>query len=92
VSRAGLQRQIALEIDALPELVELVALGLGVSILPPAAIRLANGRATGVDTDPAIPRELVLVTPLDRDPSPARAAFLRLLGPPDTSRGSSRPC
>lgn len=80
----GLQRQIACEIDALPELVELVALGLGVSMLPPAAIRLANGRATGIDTDPAIPRELVLVTPLDRDPSPTGAAFLRLLGPPDT--------
>ena len=76
----GLRRQIACEVDALPELVELVALGLGVSLLPPAAIRMAGGRATGVATDPAIPRELVLVTPLDHEPSPAGAAFLRLLG------------
>ncbi len=76
----GLQRQIACEVDALPELVELVALGLGVSLLPPAAIRMAHGRATGVATDPSIPRELVLVTPLDREPSPAGAAFLPLLG------------
>ncbi len=76
----GLQRQIACEVDALPELVELVSLGLGVSLLPPAAIQMAGGRATGVATDPAIPRELILVTPLDREPSPAGAAFLRLLG------------
>jgi DNA-binding transcriptional LysR family regulator len=76
----GLRRQIACEVDALPELVELVALGLGVSLLPPAAIRMAGGRVTGIATDPAIPRELVLVTPLDREPSPAGAAFLRLLG------------
>lgn len=76
----GLGRQIACEVDALPELVELVALGLGVSLLPPAAIRMADGRAIGVATEPAIPRELVLVTPLDRQPSPAGAAFLALLG------------
>jgi DNA-binding transcriptional LysR family regulator len=83
----GLHRQVACEVDALPELVELVALGLGVSLIPPAAIRLAGGRATGVATDPAIPRELVLVTPLDREPSPAGAAFLQLLGHrPSTGR------
>jgi DNA-binding transcriptional LysR family regulator len=75
----GLQRRIACEVDALPELVELVALGLGVSLLPPAAIRMASGRASGVVTEPAIARELVLVTPLDREPSPAGTAFLRLL-------------
>jgi hypothetical protein len=39
-----------------------------------------TSRATGVATDPAIPRELVLVAPLDHEPSPAGAAFLRLLG------------
>jgi DNA-binding transcriptional LysR family regulator len=75
----GLDRQIACEVDALPELVELVALGLGVSLLPPAAIRMADGRATGIATHPAIPRDLLLVTPLDRGASPAGAAFLRLL-------------
>ncbi|HTT31263.1 MAG TPA: LysR family transcriptional regulator [Solirubrobacteraceae bacterium] len=76
----GLRRQIACEVDALPELVELVALGLGVAMLPSAAIRMAGGRATGIATDPAIPRDLLLVTPLDREPSPAGEAFLRLLG------------
>jgi DNA-binding transcriptional LysR family regulator len=86
----GLQRQIACEVDALPELVELVALGLGVSLLPTAAIRMAEGRATGLATDPAIPRELVLVTPLDREPSPAGAAFLRLLGTRSSEFGHLR--
>ena len=75
----GLQRRVVCEVDALPDLVELVALGMGVSLLPPAAIRMAGGRAIGVATDPPIPRELLLVTPLDREPSPAGAAFLHLL-------------
>ena len=75
----GLRRHIACEVDALPDLVELVALGIGVSLLPPAAIRLTGGRAVGVATEPPIPRELVLVTPLDREPSPPGAAFLQLL-------------
>lgn len=77
---ANLHRRVVCEVDALPDLVDLVALGIGVSLLPPAAIRMAGGRAIGVDTDPAIPREVVLVTPLDRGPSPAGAAFLDLLG------------
>ncbi len=76
---AGLQRRIACEVDTIADLVELVALGLGVSLLPPAAIRMAGGRAIGLATDPSIPRELMLVTPLDREPSPASHAFLNLL-------------
>ncbi len=88
---AGLQRQIACEVDALPELVELVALGLGVSLLPPAAMRMADGRAIGIATDPAIPRELLLVTALDRAPSPAGAAFLRLLGHHPNTEASDQP-
>jgi DNA-binding transcriptional LysR family regulator len=75
----GLHRHIVCEVDALPDLVELVTLGIGVSLLPPAAIRLSGGRAIGIVTDPPIPREVLLVTPLDREPSPAGAAFLRLL-------------
>lgn len=61
------------------DLVELVVLGLGVSLLPPAAIQMAGGGAVGLAIDPAIPRELALVTPLEREPSPAGAAFLELL-------------
>jgi len=76
---AGLRRHVVCEVDALAELVDLVTLGVGVSLLPPGAIRMTDGRAIGVDTDPPIPRELVIVTPLDREPSPAGAAFLQLL-------------
>ncbi len=88
---AGLERHIACEVDALPDLVELVALGVGVSLLPPAAIRMAGGRAVGVATDPPVPRELVLVTPLDREPSPAGAAFLHLLAQGSAGGGFAAP-
>lgn len=77
-------RHIVCEVDALPHLVELVTLGIGVSLLPAAAIRIFGGRAIGIATDPPIPRELLLVTPLDHEPSPAGAAFSRLL---DDHRG-----
>jgi len=75
----GLERRIACEVDTIADLVELVALGLGVSLLPPAAIRMAGGRAIGLATEPSIPRELMLVTPLERKCSPAARAFLDLL-------------
>jgi DNA-binding transcriptional LysR family regulator len=61
------------------DLVEIVGLGLGVSLLPPAAIRTATGRVTGLSTDPPMPRELILVTPRDRDHFTAGRAFLELL-------------
>lgn len=87
---AGLERRVACEVDTMADLVELVALGVGVSLLPPAAVRMAGARAIGVATDPSVPRELVLVTPLDRAPSPAGAALLDLLDsdsePPETAR------
>jgi DNA-binding transcriptional LysR family regulator len=76
---AGLHRHIVCEVDTLTDLVDLVALGIGVSLLPPAAIRMSRGRAVGIATDPSIPRELILATPRDRGPSPAGAAFLQLL-------------
>jgi len=78
---AGLQRRVACEVDTIADLVELVALGLGVSLLPPAAIRTTGSRVIGLATDPPIPRDLMLVTPLDRDLSPAATAFLDLLKP-----------
>ncbi len=78
---AGLTRRIVCEVDAMPDLVELVALGVGVSLVPPRALQLAGDRAVGLVTDPPIARDVLLVTPLDRPPSPAAAAFLGLFAP-----------
>ena len=78
---AGLKRRIVCEVDAMPDLVELVALGVGIALLPPRALQLAGDRAVGLTTDPSITRELLLVTPLDREPSPAAAAFVELFDP-----------
>jgi DNA-binding transcriptional LysR family regulator len=76
---AGLQRRLACEVDTIPDLVDLVALGLGVSLLPPAAIRMGGSGVIGIATDPPIPRDFMLVTPRGREPTPAGAAFLELL-------------
>jgi DNA-binding transcriptional LysR family regulator len=76
---AGLQRRVACEVDTIPDLVDLVALGLGVSLLPGAAIRMGGGRVIGITSDPPIPRDFMLVTPRGREPTPAGAAFLELL-------------
>jgi DNA-binding transcriptional LysR family regulator len=83
---AGLERTIVCELDALNDLVAAIAHGLGVSLLPPAAITLAAGRLIGITTEPPIQRELVLATPADRAPTPAAAALLALL-----DDGTTRP-
>jgi DNA-binding transcriptional LysR family regulator len=68
---AGLRRHIAAEVDTPLDLVETVAHGVGISQLPPAAIRTATGRIVGITTEPSIPRQLSLVTPLDHQPEPS---------------------
>ena len=93
---AGLERRIVCEVDTMADLVQLVALGVGVSLLPPAAVRMTGGRTIGVATDPSIPRELMVITPLERAPSPAGTALLELLqSAPDAAeterRGSAPP-
>ncbi len=60
------------EVDTLADLVDLMALGIGVSLLPAAAIRMSGDRAVGIATDPSPP-------PRDRELSPAGATFLQLL-------------
>ena len=66
----------------------MVAHGVGISLLPPAAIRMATGRIVGITTEPSIPRELILVTPLDHQPSPAAKALLALMDT-DSQRGTT---
>ena len=75
----GLHRRVACEVDGLAYLVDLVAQGMGVSLLPPGAVRMAGKRLAGVSTEPAIPRELLIATPRERDPSAAAKALLALL-------------
>jgi DNA-binding transcriptional LysR family regulator len=72
---AGLKRHSCCEVDMVTDLVELASQGLGVSLLPPAAVRLGRGAVVGIPTAPRIPRELMLVTPLDRQLSPAAQAL-----------------
>jgi hypothetical protein len=43
------------EVDTMADLAALVGLGVGISLLPPAAIRMAGGSAIGVATDPSNP-------------------------------------
>jgi DNA-binding transcriptional LysR family regulator len=71
----GFQRMICAESDTPNDLVDLVEAGLGVAFLPSALLKNTD-RIVGVMTEPAIPRELAIVTPAERPPSPAAAAFL----------------
>lgn len=71
----GFQRNISAESNTPDDLVDLVAAGLGIALLPPALVDKSE-HIVGVATDPAIPRELALITPSERAPSPAAAAFL----------------
>jgi DNA-binding transcriptional LysR family regulator len=76
---AGLNRHVAAEVETIGHLVELISHGVGVSLLPPAVIQTASGRLVGLVTEPTVPRELLLVTPLDRQPPPAAQALLALM-------------
>lgn len=71
----GFVRTVCAESNSPLDLVDLVAAGLGVAFLPPALVAKSD-QLVGVATDPVIPRELALITPIERAPSPAAAAFL----------------
>ncbi|MER6811419.1 LysR substrate-binding domain-containing protein [Spirillospora sp. NPDC000708] len=76
---AGLRRRVAAEVDTIQYLVELVGHGLGVSLLPPQALRNAADRVAAVPTDPPLHRDLVAVTLAGRPLPPAVEALLALL-------------
>lgn len=71
----GFQRTICAETNTPEDLVDLVAAGLGIALLPRVLVEKSE-HLVAVSTDPAIPRELVLITSAEREPSPAAAAFL----------------
>lgn len=73
----GLNRSISCETDILGDLVDLVRGGLGIAFVPPSAVQ--DPDLVAVRTDPAIPLELIVVTPAGRPPSPAAEAFLDML-------------
>jgi DNA-binding transcriptional LysR family regulator len=75
----GMRRHVAAEVDTIADLVEMVAHGVGVSLLPPLAIRMATDRVIGLVTEPSVSRELLLVTPLGHPPSPPARALLALM-------------
>jgi len=88
---SGLRRRSSCEVDTIPDLVALVAHGLGIALLPPLALRDAGALVAAVRTDPTISRELVVVTANDRAPIPAAAALLELLSSHGLPQGIGQP-
>lgn len=84
----GLRRRIGCETDVMTDLVDLIGHGMGISLIPPDALRTAGDRVTALQTVPAIPRDLLAITAAGRPPTPAAAALLALVeesaGRPDT--------
>lgn len=74
-SELGFERTVSAESNTPNDLVDLVAAGLGIALLPPALVEKSE-HVVGVATDPSIPRDLSLITATERAPSPAAAAFL----------------
>jgi DNA-binding transcriptional LysR family regulator len=77
--RAGLRRRICCEVDTMSYLVELIDRGVGISFLPPMALRSHSERITAVPTEPPMRRGLAAVVASDRAVSPAANALLELL-------------
>jgi DNA-binding transcriptional LysR family regulator len=79
-AEVGVHRNICCESDTLTDLADLVANGFGIAFLPPALLKNTD-RIVGVNTEPAVPWELTVVTAVERPPSPAAAALLKMLQP-----------
>lgn len=77
-ARAGLSRQVSIEVADLSTLTELVRAGLGPATLPLSL--LANrGRLAVIDIEPAPIFEVALAVPTDRRPKAATQAFVDLV-------------
>ncbi|MBS9536074.1 LysR family transcriptional regulator [Mycobacterium sp. M1] len=85
----GFQRMICAECNTPDDLVHLVAAGLGVAFLPQALVA-GSEHVVGLMTEPAILRETTVVTPGERAPSPAAAAFLDELSGAGFGGGDAR--
>jgi DNA-binding transcriptional LysR family regulator len=76
---AGLARRIVCEVASMQYLVESVQQGLGVTMLPPAAIRAAGGQVGAVPITPPLARDLSAVVAAGGPPTGAVQALLALL-------------
>jgi DNA-binding transcriptional LysR family regulator len=86
-AQVGLQRRICCEVDLLTQLVALVEHGLGIALLPAQALAGAQG-IVAVQTEPVIPRELIVVTAVNRPLARAAAALLDMF-PTVEARGTT---
>jgi DNA-binding transcriptional LysR family regulator len=73
---AGFVPRVGLETNELTRVVELVAEGLGVSVVSAAVGEANRDRIAVLELRPAIERRVALVWRAERRPSPAAAAFL----------------
>jgi DNA-binding transcriptional LysR family regulator len=82
--RAGVTLDISLQAREPQSIIEMVAAGLGVSIMPTLNLRDLSGHVTTRPLDPPLPRTLALA--LAREPGPAAQAFIDQFGPPAHDR------
>lgn len=81
-ARKGLTLNVLIEADSYRVLTSLVEEGMGYSVLPPSSVRpeLLVGRLeSAVIVKPAITRELILASPIDRPPSIATQTVSALI-------------
>ena len=78
-ARVGLSRRVACEVANMQYLVELVLWGVGLSLLPPMAIRAVSDEVVGIPVTPAIRRDLCAVVAKGRPVVGAAGALLDLL-------------
>ncbi len=76
---AGLARRVSCEASTMQYLAEFVARGLGVSVLPPAAIRAVADDVVAVPITPALRRDIYAVVGAGRPPTGATQALLGLV-------------
>ncbi len=76
---AGLARRVGCEASTIQYLTEFVAQGLGVSVLPPAAIRAVASAVAAVPITPPLRRDIYAVVGAGRPPTGATRALLGLV-------------
>jgi DNA-binding transcriptional LysR family regulator len=73
---AQIRRRVVFEMNEVSNLIDFVAMGLGVAIVPRFTVAAESQRVRMVPLDPSPPQwELILATPQDRPRSPAAMAF-----------------